>query len=164
MKGRSWNEVREEAVERQPWLASQEATDRRAAARAANTARVRGYELAELRKSAGLTQAEVAAALGVSQARVSQIEHRQINSLDMLRAYATVLGGQVSIVVRRGGVSIETLPDMRMGMRGRLSAGVVRSGIPALSPGGKVALRMFKSVLLREHDGQTATAPLEPTA
>ncbi|ORT61749.1 helix-turn-helix domain-containing protein [Streptomyces sp. CB03238] len=107
MKGRSWREARAEAMERQPWLGTPEAEDQRARVRAENTARVRGHELAGLRRSAGLTQADVAASLGVSQARVSQIEHGQVDSLDVLRAYAAALGGEVSVVVRRGDVTVK---------------------------------------------------------
>ncbi|ROO51411.1 helix-turn-helix protein [Micromonospora sp. Llam0] len=54
-----------------------------------------------MRKSAGLTKAEVAVALGVSQARISQIEHGQVDSLDTLRADTEALGAEVSIVVSR---------------------------------------------------------------
>jgi Helix-turn-helix len=41
--------------------------------RAEPRARQRGYQLAQLRKNAGLTQARVAALMGVTQVRVSQI-------------------------------------------------------------------------------------------
>ncbi|MGW0390825.1 helix-turn-helix domain-containing protein [Streptomyces sp. NPDC003042] len=107
MKGRSWREVRAEALERQPWLGTSEAEEGRAQVREENTARIRGHELARLRRSAGLTQAGVAAALGVSQARVSQIEHGQVDSLDVLRAYAAALGGEVSVIVQRGDVTVK---------------------------------------------------------
>ena len=107
MTGRRWSDVRAEAVARQPWLATEEAQVERAQAHAENLDRIRGHELAELRKSAGLTQVEVAAVLGVSQARVSQIEHGQIDSLDTLRAYATALGAEVSIIVSRGPVTLK---------------------------------------------------------
>ncbi|WP_405724443.1 helix-turn-helix domain-containing protein [Streptomyces sp. NBC_01537] len=107
MKGRSWSEVRAEALERQPSLDTPEAEEQRAQIRARNKAAIRGHELAGLRRAAGLTQAEVAAALNVSQARVSQIEHGQVDSLDMLRAYATALGGEVSVVIQRGDVSVK---------------------------------------------------------
>ncbi|MEU9373017.1 helix-turn-helix transcriptional regulator [Streptomyces sp. NPDC048255] len=107
MKGRPWREVRAEALQRQPLLDTAEAEEQRARARAENTARIRGHELAGLRRSAGLTQADVAAALGISQARVSQIEHGQVDSLDVLRAYAAVLGGEVSVIVRRGDVTVK---------------------------------------------------------
>jgi DNA-binding XRE family transcriptional regulator len=106
MTGRRWSEVKAEAVARQPWLASDEAREQRAEIRAEDLGRVRGHELAEMRKSAGLTQVEVAAILGVSQARISQIEHGQVDSLDTLRAYAEALGGEVSIVVSRGPLTL----------------------------------------------------------
>lgn len=106
MTGRRWSEVKAEAMARQPWLASEEAQEQRAAIRVENLGRVRGRELAEMRKSAGLTQAEVATILGVSQARISQIEHGQVDSLDTLRAYAEALGAEVSIVVSRGPLTL----------------------------------------------------------
>ncbi|MEO3741967.1 helix-turn-helix transcriptional regulator [Plantactinospora sp. B5E13] len=80
MSGRRWSDVKAEAMAQQPWLASAEAQGQRAAIRAENLGRIRGHELAEMRKSAGLTQTEVAAALGVSQARISQIEHGQVGA------------------------------------------------------------------------------------
>lgn len=106
MTGRRWSEIKAEAMTRQPWLASAEAQEQRAEIRAENLGRIRGHELAEMRKSAGLTQAEVARALGVSQARISQIEHGRVDSLDTLRAYAEALGAEVSIVVSRGPITL----------------------------------------------------------
>ncbi|WP_330453440.1 MULTISPECIES: helix-turn-helix transcriptional regulator [unclassified Streptomyces] len=97
MKGRSWSEVRAEAMSRHPELATAEAEERRAVIREENEARVRGHELAVLRRKAGLTQRDMAARLKVSQARVSQIEHGRIDSLEMLRAYASVLGGRITV-------------------------------------------------------------------
>ncbi|MFE6689878.1 helix-turn-helix domain-containing protein [Streptomyces sp. NPDC057743] len=107
MKGRSWREVRAEACERYPRMTSEEAEQARARVRAENIARIRGHELAALRREAGLTQGGVAAALGVSQARISQIEHGQVDSLDVLRAYAAALGGEVSVIVRRGDTAVK---------------------------------------------------------
>ena len=106
MTARRWNDTKAEALTRQPWLATEEATAERSQIRAENLGRIRGHELAELRKSAGLTQVEVAVALGVSQARISQIEHGQVDSLDTLRAYAETLGAEVSIVVSRGPLTL----------------------------------------------------------
>lgn len=40
--------------------------------------------------------------MSVSQARVSQIEHGQVDSLENLRAYAAAIGGEVEVSVRRG--------------------------------------------------------------
>jgi transcriptional regulator with XRE-family HTH domain len=62
----------------------------------------RGYQLAQLRKNSGLTQAQVAAAMGISQARVSQIEHGKITELDAVRAYIEALGGTVDVMARVG--------------------------------------------------------------
>jgi DNA-binding XRE family transcriptional regulator len=106
MTARRWTEIKAEAMAAQPWLATEEAEIERAEIRVENLGRIRGHELAELRKSTGLTQAEVATALGVSQARVSQIEHGQVDSLDTLRAYAQTLGAEVSVVVSRGPLSL----------------------------------------------------------
>ncbi|MFI9159063.1 helix-turn-helix domain-containing protein [Kitasatospora aureofaciens] len=102
MKGRSWTEVWAEAQRINPWLASPEAEAERARMRQETLARIRGHELAGLRKAAGLTQKEVAGLMGVSQARVSQIEHGQVDSLDNLRAYAAAIGGEVEVAVRQG--------------------------------------------------------------
>ena len=62
----------------------------------------RGYQLAQLRKGAGLTQAQVAAVMGVSQARVSQIEHGKITEMDAVRAYIEALGGTVDVIAHVG--------------------------------------------------------------
>ncbi|MEU9074715.1 XRE family transcriptional regulator [Kitasatospora sp. NPDC048538] len=102
MKGRSWTEVRAEVLERFPELATPEAEADRARVRQETLAQIRGYELAELRRGNGLTQKEVAGLMGVSQARVSQIEHGQVDSLDNLRAYAAAIGGEVEVTVRQG--------------------------------------------------------------
>ena len=72
------------------------------AARERREAFVRGHQLAEMRAAAGLTQAELADALGVSQARVSKIEHGEISGIDVVRAYVAALGGSVDVVVRLG--------------------------------------------------------------
>ena len=106
MTARNWNDVKAEAMVRQPWLATDEAEQERASIREEHLGLIRGHELAELRKSSGLTQAEVAAVLGVSQARVSQIEHGQIDSLETLRAYAQALGAEVSITISRGPLTL----------------------------------------------------------
>ncbi|MFG3226338.1 XRE family transcriptional regulator [Kitasatospora sp. NPDC048194] len=89
-------------MERFPELATPEAEARRARIRQETLARIRGHELAELRRKAGLTQKHVAELLGVTQARVSQIEHGQVDSLDNLRAYAAAIGGEVEVTVRQG--------------------------------------------------------------
>ncbi|MEU3561377.1 helix-turn-helix transcriptional regulator [Kitasatospora sp. NPDC006786] len=89
-------------MKRFPELVTPEAETRRAQVRQEMLAQIRGHELAEMRKSANLTQKEVAALMGVSQARVSQIEHGQVDSLDNLRAYSAAIGGEVEVTIRRG--------------------------------------------------------------
>ncbi|MFJ9949011.1 helix-turn-helix domain-containing protein [Kitasatospora sp. NPDC091207] len=88
-------------------MATPEAEAERARMRQESLARIRGHELAELRRKVGLTQKEVAGLLGVSQARVSQIEHGQVDSLDNLRAYAAAIGGEVEVTVRQGDRTIK---------------------------------------------------------
>ena len=58
-------------------------------------AHARGLQLAGMRVAAGVTQAEVAGAMGISQARVSKIEHGEIASITVVRAYVAALGGTV---------------------------------------------------------------------
>lgn len=63
--------------------------------------------LAEIRRAAQLTQAQVAERLDVDQAAVSRIEHREDLLLSTLRAYLLATGGEdPRIVVRRDGVDI----------------------------------------------------------
>ena len=97
----SWRDVKAKAADIDP----RSDTDRRAGQAAAAERReayVRGYQLAEIRKAAGLTQTQVAEVLGVSQARVSKIEHGEISGIDVVRAYISALGGTVDIVATLG--------------------------------------------------------------
>lgn len=96
-----WNDVRAQgrAVDRRT---ADDQTAGKAAARERREAYVRGHQLAEMRTAAGLTQAELADALGVSQARVSKIEHGEISGIDVVRAYVAALGGSVDVVARLG--------------------------------------------------------------
>src|SRR5258705_10335740 len=59
-------------------------------------------QLVEARQAAGLTQAEMAARLGVSQAQVSRIEKRGYDSytLKTLRRYVQALGDGFSLEVK----------------------------------------------------------------
>jgi len=74
----------------------------KAAAGERREAYVRGHQLAEMRSAAGVMQAELAGARGVSQARVSKIEHGEISGIDVVRAYVAALGGTVDVVARLG--------------------------------------------------------------
>jgi DNA-binding XRE family transcriptional regulator len=103
---RRWQDVKAEAHRRHPELAD---PARQAAARAELDAYVAGYHLKELRKSLGKTQAEVAAALGVSQSRISQIENGDIEAMELetLRAYAAALGGRIDVTISVGPRSVK---------------------------------------------------------
>ncbi|MFC6013727.1 helix-turn-helix domain-containing protein [Nocardia lasii] len=98
---RSWREVKEEAHRLHPELSDPEV---RATAAEQLAGRIAGHHLRELRQKVGTTQAELATALGVSQARISQIENGDLAAmeLDTLRAYAHALGGRVDISVSVG--------------------------------------------------------------
>src|SRR5260221_7205994 len=59
--------------------------------------KVRPDSLTEMRHDAGLTQAEVAEAMGVSQQRVSAIESGSVSSLATLAEYVRALGGELKV-------------------------------------------------------------------
>ncbi len=65
-------------------------------------ARVRAHNLADVRRRKGLTQRQVAEAMGVSTGRVSQIEHGNLSGLDVLDRYIQALGGQLGLVATFG--------------------------------------------------------------
>ena len=59
-----------------------------------------GYRLAQMRKQRGLTPAEVARVMGVSQARVSRMEHGDIEwmQVESIAAYVAAIGGHLRLV------------------------------------------------------------------
>jgi transcriptional regulator with XRE-family HTH domain len=65
----------------------------------------RAHRLAEMRKSLGLAQVEVAARMNVRQGRVSAIERAKVNTSELrtLAAYIRALGGRMEIVADFGG-------------------------------------------------------------
>lgn len=64
--------------------------------------------LAAIRKAAEMTQVEIAQKLGVSQARVSQIEQTQDMLLSTLNSYLEAIGGHATVVVHfEGGEDVE---------------------------------------------------------
>lgn len=54
-----------------------------------------GHRLAEIRHSRGLTQQQIAARMGVTKGRVSQIERGHIAGYGLLARYAGALGGRL---------------------------------------------------------------------
>ncbi|HWD63417.1 MAG TPA: helix-turn-helix transcriptional regulator [Humibacter sp.] len=64
-------------------------------------AEARAWRLRELRRAAGLTQAELAAVISVSQKRISQIERGDVEMLkvDTLRRYLRGIGLEPSLFI-----------------------------------------------------------------
>lgn len=58
-------------------------------------AEVVGHRLAQLRRARGLTQQQVADAMGVTKGRVSQIEQGKISGQDVVARFAAALGGRL---------------------------------------------------------------------
>lgn len=65
--------------------------------------------LQQARKACGMTQKEVAAKMGVSQKRISDLENGSIDvmQVETLRRYITSLGGTLEITAKLPGVSLE---------------------------------------------------------
>jgi ribosome-binding protein aMBF1 (putative translation factor) len=65
---------------------------------AKRTPRDWGRLLAETRKQRGLSQKHIAATLGVTTSRVSQIEHGRVTSFEVIARYIEALGGRLDLV------------------------------------------------------------------
>jgi DNA-binding XRE family transcriptional regulator len=101
-----WADVEAEARRLDPTWDEPERVERRREMREQMLASVTGARLAEIRKQLGITQVQLAKASGLSQARISQIEHGEVVSLDVLRTYVAGLGGQVEVIARIGDVQL----------------------------------------------------------
>lgn len=97
-----WSDTKAEIREIDPEWDSPERIAAREAGREQLRAELRGVQLAEMRKRLGISQKLLAERMGVSQARVSQIEHGRIGGLDTLRAYVVALGGTLDVVADFG--------------------------------------------------------------
>ena len=102
MKAVRWEETKRQVRELNPDWDTPERVAAREQGRAALRAEHRGHQLAQLRRNTGLTQVQVATAMGVSQARVSQIEHGKVTEVDAIRGYVEALGGTVDVVAHAG--------------------------------------------------------------
>jgi DNA-binding transcriptional regulator YiaG len=96
-----WSEVRANGRAADPRTPAEQAADK-TLAKERQEAYIRGHQLAEMRREAEITQAELAASLGVSQARVSKIEHGENSGIDVVRAYIHALGGHLDVIARIG--------------------------------------------------------------
>ena len=66
--------------------------------RKALMARQTGFRLAEERKRHGLTQAQLAQAVGVTAGRVSQIERGELATIEAVARYVEALGGRLDLI------------------------------------------------------------------
>jgi predicted XRE-type DNA-binding protein len=102
---RNWREIRADAV------AQGRLDPKRAdAARKEMHAAVQADRLAEIRKALGYArQSDVAALMGVSQARVSKLESGDLSHTELgtLQSYVAALGGHLRIVADFGESSVE---------------------------------------------------------
>ena len=62
----------------------------------------RGWRLAEMRKRRGKTQEQVADRMGVSVARVSQIESGDVSTQDVLNRFVSARGGTLKLIADFG--------------------------------------------------------------
>ena len=102
---RTWREVRAEAVA-QGRLDPQRADN----ARKEMLEAVRAHRLAEIRKAHGhARQSDVAALMGISQARVSKLESGDMSHTELgtLQSYVAALGGTLRVVADFGESTVE---------------------------------------------------------
>jgi DNA-binding transcriptional regulator YiaG len=97
-----WSDVRAKGRAADLRSAAEQAAGK-AVARERQEAYIRGQQLAEIRQAAEITQADLAISLGVSQARVSKIEHGENSGIDVVRAYVDALGGHLDVIASVGG-------------------------------------------------------------
>jgi DNA-binding XRE family transcriptional regulator len=90
-----WSDNRDEHVER----VGQQEFD---AGKEQMLAEARGWRLAEIRRRRGMTQAQVAARMGVGKSRISQIEKGRVSTRDVLDRYVEALGGRLSLMADFG--------------------------------------------------------------
>lgn len=62
----------------------------------------RGQQLAQARKQLSLSQRDIATTMSVSVARVSQIEHGDVTSFEVIARYVEALGGRLDLVADFG--------------------------------------------------------------
>jgi transcriptional regulator with XRE-family HTH domain len=73
-----------------------------------------GLRLHEIRKDAGLSQAELAERLGITQSRVSALERAEDVKVSTLQGYVAALGGELHITAEIDGERIELASDSEL--------------------------------------------------
>jgi DNA-binding transcriptional regulator YiaG len=104
---RNWREIRDEAVAK-----GRLDSARADAARKGMHDAVQAERLADIRKAQGhARQSDVAALMGVSQARVSKLESGDLSHTELgtLQSYVAALGGSLRIVADFGDDSVELI-------------------------------------------------------
>lgn len=98
-KWRNWNEIETEMI-----ASGQTSEARIQTATDHLRDRQRAYRLAEIRKERGLRQEDVAAAMHVTQTRVSAVEHGDLGRKELatVASYVEALGGRVKVVADFG--------------------------------------------------------------
>lgn len=86
-----WSDIRSDLV------ASVGGEGEIAEARRRNQAYIDGYRLAERRTAQGLTQSQLAAMMGVTKGRVSQIERGEVSTVEAVSRYVRALGGELQV-------------------------------------------------------------------
>ncbi len=102
---RTWREVRTDAIAQ--GRLNPQLTDN---ARKEMLEAVRAYRLAEIRKAHGhARQSDIAALMGVSQARVSKLESGDLSDTELgtLQSYVAALGGNLRVVADFGESTVE---------------------------------------------------------
>lgn len=85
----AWKDIRAEQVKR---AGGEQAVE---AGKQELLATIVGHRLAEVRRTRGLTQQQVAERMGVTKGRISQIEQGKISGQDVVARYAAALGGRL---------------------------------------------------------------------
>ena len=100
---KTWRDTRREAVDE-----GRIDEGRVAAHRDRLKGEIVAHRLAEIRKAHGLSQQDVARAMGVTQSRVSRIESGDIgrSELSTIAAYVRALGGDVRVIAAIGGYEL----------------------------------------------------------
>ena len=123
-------------------------------ARLSSSPRVTGYRLAELRRSRGFTKPEIAARMGVTKGRVSQIERGKISGQEVLARYAAALGGRLHQAIYFDIAAIARRPASRL----------LRPSGSRVRHAGPPARGVTAMLLQRRTLAARARTPTEPAA